>query len=166
EKKHLIEYIEKSLQGKELSYFSFIEGNEAITNLSKALQELVADGGPIVTRYSADSDKVKLFNEQVSNMSKALRKEVEDYVSNQKRQLETISEKIDSVEKRIDKIQTQDVKLQELLIASERIKRDIDIAKNSYDIFSKRGEESRISSSSEAGNFLISIMGKAFPSGG
>ncbi|KWT82981.1 Wzz/FepE/Etk N-terminal domain-containing protein [Candidatus Magnetominusculus xianensis] len=166
EKKHLIEYVENALKDKELSYFSFIEGNDAITNLSKALQELVAEGGPIVTRYSPDSEKVKLFNEQVTNMSKALRREVEGYVNNVRRQLNTTNDKIDSVERRIDKINAQDIKLQELLIATERVKRDIEISKASYDIFSKRKEESRISSSSEAGNFLISTMGKAFPSSG
>ncbi|MBF0552995.1 MAG: SH3 domain-containing protein [Nitrospirae bacterium] len=166
EKKRMIEYIDNALKSKEINYFSFIEGNEAITNLSKNLQELVADGGPIVTRYNKDTEKVNLFNEQVNNMYNSLKREVQGYVNNIKRQLETINDKIDSVERRIDKIQAEDVKLEKTLIDQERLKRDIDIYKVSYDIFSKRKEESSVSSSAAAGNFLISIMGKAFPSSG
>ncbi|WP_420263810.1 SH3 domain-containing protein [Candidatus Magnetominusculus dajiuhuensis] len=166
EKKRMIEYIDNALKSKEINYFSFIEGNEAITNLSKNLQELVADGGPIVTRYNKDTEKVNLFNEQVNNMYNSLKREVQGYVNNIKRQLETINDKIDSVERRIDKIQAEDVKLEKTLIDAERLKRDIEIYKVSYDTFSKRKEESSVSSAAASGNFLISIMGKAFPSSG
>ncbi|MCG6550689.1 MAG: Wzz/FepE/Etk N-terminal domain-containing protein, partial [Candidatus Magnetominusculus sp. LBB02] len=166
EKTRLLKYIEKALKNKEVNYFSFIEGNESITNLSKSLQDLVAEGGPIVAKYKKDTETYHLFNDQVNAMYNALRKEVEGYALNIRRQLDTINDKIDAAESRIDKINAQNVKFQELLVMSERIKRDIDLYKASYDIFSKRNEESRILSSPTGGNLQITILSKAFPSSG
>ncbi len=166
EKAQIIQQINNALQSREISFFSFLDGNESITGLSKSLQALVAERNTILSKYSKESEKAQYIDEQVTATYNALKKEISDYNNNIKRQLETINEKIDSVEQRIEKIQTQNMKLQELTIATERVKRDIEIYKLSYDIFSKRKEESRITSSSEAGTFLISIMGKAFPSSG
>ncbi|MBF0457458.1 MAG: hypothetical protein HQK99_06145 [Nitrospirae bacterium] len=166
EKARLVQYIENALKDKEISYFSFIEGNEAISNLSKNLQDFVSEGGPIVTRYTKESEKYRLYNEQVNIMYNALKKEVEGYVSNVKRQLDTINDKIDNNERRLDRIRAQNIKLQDLIVSTDRIKRDLELDKANYDIFSKRNKEALISSSVVGGNLQISIMSKAFPSTG
>lgn len=166
EKTRLIQYIENALKDKEVNSFAFLEGNEAISNLSKSLQDMMTDGAPIVTKYTKESEKYRIYSEQVNVVYNSLKKEVEGYVSNIRRQLDTINDKIDNDERRLDKIKAQNLRLQELMVSTERIKRDLELDKATYDIFSKRNKEALISSSTVGGNLQISILSKAFPSSG
>jgi uncharacterized protein involved in exopolysaccharide biosynthesis len=164
EKELNIQHLEKALKNKNIQYFSFME-NGPINNLSNKLEELFLERGRILRAYNPMSDKVKLIDKQIDDTYALLKSEVETIEGNIQKQLKVIKYKIGATESKIDEINRNNVALQTQLIEEDRIARDANLYKFSYETFSKRKEESRAVTATNVPSY-ISILSEAFPSDG
>jgi uncharacterized protein involved in exopolysaccharide biosynthesis len=164
EKNLYVKHLEKALRSEDMPLFSFIE-NVPINQLSSKLQELLVERGKILRAYSPNSDKAKLINRHINDTYRLFQSEVRAHKENQWTQLQIILDKIKLIQNKIVEIDKRNVTLQEQTIELDRIERDASIYKFSYDIFSKRREETGTMNSENVPS-QISIVKKAFPSDG
>jgi uncharacterized protein involved in exopolysaccharide biosynthesis len=167
EKELFIRHLQKTINKKDIQFFSFID-NKPINDLSIKLQELIIERGRILRTYHPLSDRVKAIDKQIKNTYASLKSEVLAYKENQLNQLNIINQKIMSIEDRLESINRRNIELQKLLIDLQRMKRETNLLEFSYETFSKRRDEAKMSSAGNMANFPlhISILSKAFPSEG
>ena len=169
EKRLFIEHLEKISSDKNIQFFSAIE-NPAINGLSglgPKLQELVAERRNIQRIYHPLSEKIQAIDEHIDNTYLALKKEVIAYRANLSNHLRIIDEKIIYIEDSIDNISMRNVEVRREQIHIGRIEKEIQLMLFSFETFSKRREEAKISGSKDtAGLSHVSILNKAFPSRG
>jgi uncharacterized protein involved in exopolysaccharide biosynthesis len=159
-----VQHLDKALKDKNMHYFSFIE-NKPLNDLSAKLQDLFIEKGRTLRAYNTASDKVKLIDKQIDDTYTLLKAEVEAIKGNLLKQLKIIKYKIGSIESRIDQINRDNVARQKQIIDTNRLERDANIFKFSYETFTKRKEESRaVTATNIPSN--ISILSEAFPSDG
>ena len=164
DKELTIQHLDKALKDKNIHYFSFIE-NKPINDLSAKLQDLYIERGKTLRAYNLMSDKVKLIDKQIDDTYALLKAEVDGVKSNILKQLKIIKYKIDALEREIYDINRHNVSLQKQIIDTNRIERDANLYKFSYDTFSKRKEESvAVTAKNMPSN--VSILSEAFPSDG
>jgi len=160
ELKEYVEHLEEALSKDGIQFFSFIQDNIPISNLSSKLQELVVERGRILRLYRPESEKVRTIDKQIEDLYAKLRAEVEAYKQNQENLLAISNKKIVSMISRIDHIDEINVELQKQIIKSDTIKRDFDLLKESYETFARRKEEAEIARrTGTAGSFVyVSIL--------
>lgn len=168
EKELQVRHMEKMLNDDNIQFFSFIE-NPAINGvegLSPKLQRLVLERGNILRTYHPLSEKIKAIERQIDDVYLTLKKEVRAYKENLENELRIANEKIVSTKGRLDKIDTRNVALRGLYVRSQRIETEAKMMLSSYEIFSRRKEEARISGSLNKENLFsnVSILSKASPS--
>jgi uncharacterized protein involved in exopolysaccharide biosynthesis len=161
EKELYVEYLEDALDAKEMQFFSSIN-NPSITLLGEKLQNLIIERGNVLRLYHPSSDKVAAVDEQIARVYDTLRAEVAAYTENIRNEADTLGDTIANMETRLQELSTRNVELHTYLVESQRIKRDINLIRHSYDTFSKRLEETRIQASSDA-NALFSISIISWP---
>ncbi|MCI4624828.1 MAG: GumC family protein [Candidatus Magnetoovum sp. WYHC-5] len=166
EKSQNLALLDKTLASKKIEYFSFISNNAAILGLGKSLQTLVVEQKKILSKYLPESEQGVVAEKQIKDTYDALKNEVISYRNSLDNDLKIINEKLKKIKREIADIDAQNIKLHKQFIAEERIKRDIDVYKMSYETFFVRREEARITTSTDAANFFVSIIKKAFPSNG
>lgn len=159
-----VQHLDKALKDTNIHYFSFLD-NKPLSELSVKLQDLFIERGRILRAYNPMSDKVKLINKQIDDTYGLLKNEVEAIKGNILKELKIIRYQINSLEGRIEKIDRDNVTLQKQIIDSNRIERDANIYKFSYDTFVKRKEESLAVTAKNAPS-NVSILSEAFPSDG
>ncbi len=165
EQKLYVEHLDETLSREELQFFSFIV-NDSIGKLSEKLQDLVLERGNLLRVFHPQSSKVMRINEQVDNIYAALKHEVEVYTEDQHNQLDILADTIESLELRLKDLALRNVQLHENSIQTERIQREADLLKHSFETFSNRWEEARITSSSDANNlFSISVLSRPYTTG-
>jgi uncharacterized protein involved in exopolysaccharide biosynthesis len=166
EKKESIHHLEKALRDKNVQYFSFID-NKPINDFSLRLEELHIERGKVLRAYNEMSDKVKLIDRQIDDTYALLKSEVNAHKENQSKLLRIISDKIRSLENRVERINALNVELQKQLVEMQRIARDSRLQEFSYETFSKRREEARMNANVIGSTLAnVSILNKAFPSNG
>jgi uncharacterized protein involved in exopolysaccharide biosynthesis len=168
EKDLLIEHLTNALANENIQYFSFIENNQAIIDLGVALQELFVEHGKILRTYHPSSENAKSLGKQIRDTYLSLKAEVTSYREKQANELRIIQEKISNVKHALNDIEAKNVELQKLFIELQRINREVELLKFSYDTFFKRREEARINSSLDETNLssFVNILSKPFPSDG
>ncbi len=166
EKTLYIEFLEKTINSKDIEYFSFIENNDPITNYGISLRNLYVSWRDILRTYHPKSDHALSYEREVKEVSQAFKQEIITYRANQVNQLKGIFKKILDIQTRMLDIDERNAKLSEQYIISQRLHREIEFLKVSYAAFSKKREESKIDRMFDPSMSYISILSNAFPSDG
>lgn len=170
DKSESVRHITSVLESDGVHFFSFID-NLSITNLSENLQLLIVARGDALRLYHPESKQVQRYNEQIENLSKVLRTEIRAYTGNLKSRLQGLEKLITELETEIKTIEKRNLELYEGHVAYKRLQREMALRSHSFETFSRRLEESRARSGSNATSlFSISILnwprlpqGPAFP---
>jgi uncharacterized protein involved in exopolysaccharide biosynthesis len=164
EKKLYVEHLKNTINTEDIQYFSFIENNLPLSNLGINIQKLYIDWKNILKNYQPDAKNAEELEAEISDLSSALKAEVSSYMKNQENQLKIIRSKIKRIEARNRMFAKVNIELHDQVIASQRISRESNLLKLSYDIFSKKREEARMNRDINPSMRYISILSKAFPS--
>lgn len=165
EKELLVGNLKRAMASKEPHFFSFID-NPSINSFSEKLQALVLQRGGLLRVYHPESVKIMRVDEQVDATYAALKKEVSEYLQAQENRLNIIKETTRSLEERIRAIDSTNVALNDIQVEANRVTRDLDLMKHSYDTFAKRLEEARINAASGKDSlFSIRVIDKPFYGG-
>lgn len=164
EKDLFVKHLREVLASQEVQFYSFIE-NESIRLLGEKVQTLVLERGQLLRIYSEGSEKVRRVDEHIKEAYAALKSEVIDYTTSQETQLNILRDQIESLEVRLEEINARNLALQETVIANQRVQREADLLKLSYDTFARRREEARVSGSGGDALFSVSVLSRPFFSG-
>ena len=162
--KNYLKFIEKTLNSKGISTFSFIN-NINIGDYGKKLAAQILRKQQLLTLYSPKSEKIKLINEEILNTYKGLKNEVRRYLEGEKAKLRGMQEAIESLKVRLKKISNTNIETYKNMLKAKNIQRQVRLLEDSYNIFSRRWEESKINQNTSADKlFSVSILGKAHAS--
>ncbi len=164
EKDLFVKHLREVLASPEVQFYSFIE-NQAIQLLGEKVQTLVLERGQMLRIYSEGSEKVKRVDEHIEIAYAALKSEVVDYLANQETQLDILRDQIESLEVRLEEINKRNLELQETVIANQRVQREADLLKLSYDTFARRREEARVSGGGNNPLVSVSVLSRPFYAG-
>ena len=165
EKEMYVDHLERTLESDEVQFFSFI-GNPSITLLGEKLQTLIIERGNILRVYHADSEKVGAIDEQIGDTYARLKFEVSAFAETQLNEAEILGDQISTLENRLRELSSRNIELHTYLVEKQRVQREMELLRHSYDTFSKRVEEARINTGAAAGRlFSISILSEPFFSG-
>jgi uncharacterized protein involved in exopolysaccharide biosynthesis len=170
-KRGLIMQLDMALKDKGIQYFTFIpskdNANKTIMDMSLKLADAVAERSRILRTFKEESDKAKVIDKFISDVSASLRGEALKYQKNQTVELQIMNEQIANIEKSLRDINAKNVDLQKQIIDMQRLTRETRLQEFSYETFSKRSSEAQINSKAALSNLTnVSILNKAFPSEG
>ncbi|MFC1657462.1 GumC family protein [Candidatus Moduliflexota bacterium] len=162
-----IEHIQKALEEENVQYFSFLE-SEPINDLSLKLAELVVEQGNVLRTYHPQSEMAEAIGGQVRETFGLIKEEVRAYKENLRKELQIVTEKIAAMEGTIAGYDMKNVALQEQIVNEDRIAREAELLRFSYETLAKRREEIGINDQLgiDEPTMSVSILGKAFPSDG
>ncbi len=153
------------LKNDAIQSFSF-PGNGVLETMGLKLQELFIEKGNILRKYHQKSEKVALIEKQIESTYKKYKAEVkiQQWIIN--KELESVQKKILRIENQIKSINTQNVTLHKQLVDMNRIQRELNLFQNSYEAFYKRTEEIKLYDTSGGALSPVSVISRAFPSDG
>lgn len=161
ESKNYISYLESALSSPDIHFFNFIDNIE-IGRFSDKLQYLLIERESLLKIYQPDSKKVRMMERQINDMYKTFKSEVKGYVDDQKAKLYAMEKTMDSLEERLTKFSSKNIKLYKNMVETRRINREIRMLEDSYITFAKRWEQARIESTTDSNRlFAVSILGNA-----
>ncbi|MBF0343722.1 MAG: hypothetical protein HQL06_05760 [Nitrospirae bacterium] len=165
DKTNLIETLNKNINAKNPDAFKFIENVASIKQLSVSLNDLQLEKIAYLKKYLPESEKIALINEQISKLEGKLMSEAKNYKVVLEKDLNTIQQKIQDLQQRLNVINTLNVELKKQAIRNDRMNLEKNVLNDSYTTLSLRKNESRLNSSL-ATNFFINVITEAFPSNG
>ena len=158
EQKLNIKHLEDLLNAPGIQFFSSIT-NPPINQLGAKLQDLYVERGDLYRTFTKDSSQIRRIDEQIMDTYTALKAEVQSYLGAQRQKLEIIDQQIGLVKKRLSGISKRNLELYAGLIERKNIYSEAQVLEQSFQIFSKRSNEARISTSPNADRlFSISII--------
>ncbi len=159
--------IEKTLVGNEVQFFSYIE-NPSITNFGQRIAALVRERDDLLRIYQPQQDIVISLNDQIAENMTLLRKEIALVKDSLAKKLQVISTQISDLEAQIAWYNDKNVAMGEQLISTQRILRETEVMKSSYETYAKRTDEVAINNTLASNEPSISakILNSAFPSKG
>lgn len=160
EKQQQVRRLETALTAKNPQLFSAL-GVSAIATLAEKVQGVMLERAGLLSLYRADSQKIRNIDRQLETSFAALQKEVEGYVKDQHSAVEILDQQIVMLEERIQGLVERNLALSGHQIEMQRLNRELDLGRQSHDIFMKRWEEARINSSPEANSlFAINVLSR------
>lgn len=160
EKQQQVRSLESAMATRNPQLFSSL-GVPAIATLAEKVQGVILERAGLLSLYRPDSQKIRNIDRQLETSFAALRKEVDGYVKEQHSGLEILDEQIAMLEGRVRELTDRNLVLSNHQIEIQRLNRELELSRNSYDIFMKRWEETRINSSPEANNlFSINVLSR------
>ncbi|MDP8218721.1 MAG: Wzz/FepE/Etk N-terminal domain-containing protein [Candidatus Theseobacter exili] len=167
DKRSTIDLLSKAIKNNDIQMLSFID-NPTINNITSNMQDLLFERASILRTYNSSSKAVKNINNQIDNMYSLLSSEAKTYKNDLQDQLATIEDKLQNIKTKIMGIDKKNVELQKVFLESKTIMREADLLGASYETFSKRTEEAKISSAVHSTNLstYVSILSESFPSDG
>jgi len=160
-----VEALDQAMQSDDIRFYGFVD-NLSIKDLGGKLQDLFIERGTLARVYSPKSNKLLHVDQQLTESFIALKAEVQDYRSDMQVRLDAVTAKMASLRQRLDALSRRNIDLYVLSIEHQRVQRDLDLLKHSYEIFSMRLGEARINNRSDANSlFAISILSKPSFSG-
>lgn len=161
-----IEPLEKAIAAGGVQYFSFLN-NLSINDLSDRLMVLTAEREALLRAYRPDSDKVRAITESVDQISGMLRAEAQRILAKRRAELEAIEEQMAFVRASASDLEARNIELQAHLTKLERLERELMLARESYETFTRRREEARINNATAAASIStnVSLLSRAAASG-
>lgn len=165
QKKYLLEHLRERLKAKDLQFFSSLDNN-LINRLAEKLEDLYIEKGNLLRVYDPVSPVIKAFDEQLEKTTEMLKSEVNTYSKSLLSQVTASEDKITSLMVKLDDLSARNVDLYAQQIDMQRMNRELDLLKYSYDVFCKRREEAKINTGGDANRlFAVSLVNKPFCSG-
>lgn len=162
EKQLAVKHLNNAVTGEELQFFSSIQV-PSIASLGEKLQNLYVEQGNIRRVYTDDTDKVQSIDRQIAETYTKLKGEVSGYAEMLTNEANILQDQITTIEKRIRELSITNLRLHTYQVEKQRIDRQIELFKGSYETFAKRLEEARINTSTDAGTlFSIRILSLPF----
>ncbi|MBU2552545.1 MAG: hypothetical protein KKB20_29300 [Proteobacteria bacterium] len=160
-----VHYLEKVVEKPELQFFSFIT-NASINRLGEQLQGLYMEKGKLLRVYDPESEVVKRIEEQIEKTFKTLKAEVATYTKSRAQEVEALENKVKTLEESLQSLVDRNLELHTHMIEAQRVNREMDLVKHSYETFYTRREEAAIDTSGGANSiFTIRVVRRPFFSG-
>lgn len=159
--------IDKALADQNIQYFAFLD-NTAIRDIGLRLSVLVKERGDLLRIYQPQNDAVVAVNEQIDRELAALNKEVVLVKESLAKKLQALDTQITDLEAQIALYDDKNVAMAEQIVGTERIKREAEVIKASYETYAKRSDEVAINNELVSNEPSISakVIDSAFPSKG
>ena len=138
-----IAYLESALSGSSVKLFSAID-NAVIASFADKIQTLLVERARLLRTYIEEGPVIKRFDEQIKFAMKSLHNEVRMILDKRLSQLGAVRDKLAAMRRQVDILDKRNMALQENQFKSNRIQRELDLYKGSYDTFFLRREEVRI----------------------
>lgn len=144
EKEMQTRHLAEALENRDYQLFSYLD-SPTISQLGAQLMSLLSEKNRVLSTYSPTSEKVTSLNKQIQSSSAVLKEEVTKYQENLANELEILNMKIAEAEKSIVELDKRSVNLQKQLVEMNRLSRESAVLQHSYDVFSRKKEEARLS---------------------
>ena len=158
----LITQVTEAIKNDETEFFTDIDipGVNAIT---ENLAELTLKRGQAVSHYQETSEVILAIDRLIDETNSLLRSEVERYIGSLTNNLDMLDSRIEHLQKSIQDLEERNIKLQRISLQEKRMQREAELVEYSYNTFSKRQEEARISAAIAKANMSsdVSILSRA-----
>lgn len=160
EKRLLIQDIERALTSSDLQLFSYLDV-PSINALAEKVEAMMVARANLLSLYTTESQKIQNSEAEIDTATKALRDEVSSYRHNQGSILQGLEAQIVELEGRLNVIAGGNLALSDHQVEIDRIRRELELQNQSYNVFTKRWEEARMNASPEANSlFAINVLSR------
>ncbi len=151
--------LQQALTDTGTQYFAFLN-MEAIDSMGSRLKDLKTERARIERSFQPDSARMKSLDENIRTTYEELHREVQRVAETRAVEIEGIEARTRELQEAIKVIETRNVELTRHASDMQRMNREAGLLAFSYETFSKRAEEARITSAISAANFSgeVSIL--------
>jgi len=159
--------IEKALAGSDIQYFTFMD-NLAIREVGLNLAVLVRERGELLRFYKPEHDAVAALTEHINAHMVNLKKEVGYTRDSIAKKLQALDTQIADLEAQVAWYGDKNLNMAKQLVGTQRILRETEVMKSSYQTYSQRTDEVAINNAlaSDEPTIEAKIIDSAFPSKG
>ena len=155
DQKFKVNLMEADIRSGETSYFSYIKDPQ-ILELSNLVLEIIKQRNEAARIFHPESKKIENYNKQIQGAMGNFKHEIGKYVNAQKSELENINSKMEFLSNQIKTLRDQNMGHYEASVRAKMLERQIAVLEDSYNTFTKRLEEAKISNSYQT-NTLFSV---------
>ncbi len=155
DQKFKVNLMEADIRSGEASYFSYIKDPQ-ILELSNLVLEIIKQRNEEARIFHPESKKIENYNKQIQAAMGNFKHEIGKYVNAQKSELENINSKMEFLVNQIKTLRDQNMNHYEASVRAKMLERQIAVLEDSYDTFTKRLEEAKISNTYQT-NTLFSV---------
>lgn len=155
DQKFKVNLMEADIRSGETSYFSYIKDPQ-IQELSGIVLEIIKQRNEEARIFHPESKKIENYNKQIQAAMGNFKHEISKYVNAQKAELENINSKMEFLSNQIKTLRDQNMGHYEASVRAKMLERQIAVLEDSYDTFTKRLEEAKISNTYQT-NTLFSV---------
>lgn len=158
---------EQALASNDIMYFTFME-NLAIRQVGLNLAGLVRERGDLMRVYQPEHNTVTALTDQINENMAILRKEVGTVKDISAKKLQAVDTQISDLEAQIAWYDDKNLAMAKQLVGTQRILRETEVMKASYETYSQRTDEVAINNAlaSDEPTIQAKILDSAFPSKG
>lgn len=157
-----LESLNNALERDSVQMFSFLN-NDSMNRLGGQLALLIEKREDSARHFLPETPMITGMDQQIDRIYKLLRTEAKQILEDRGNTVESLEISIEKLEEQIQEISARNIVLQTSLFEKMRLDRDIRMLENSYETYTRRSEESRISSAIAAANISgeVTILAKA-----
>jgi uncharacterized protein involved in exopolysaccharide biosynthesis len=158
---------EKALADNDVQYFAFLD-NPTVREIAIRLSALYVERGNLLRIYQPEHDAVVALTEQVTDNLGLLKREVGVIRESYGKKLQSVNSQIKDIETQIVRYDDKNMALAEQIVAAQRIAREAEVMRSSFETYAKRADEVAINNTLASDEPMISvkIIDAAFPSKG
>lgn len=136
--------------------------------LNNRLLELKTERSKLLRTYLPGSKAVAQVDSEISEMLSLVVGEMDQYKRAKQAELAVLQAQIAGVTSRMQTLNERNLELQQQIMESRRIEREIALHQQSYETFARRREEARIRAAMESADLsaFVTVLNKAYPSDG
>jgi len=159
--------IEKALADNDVQYFAFLD-NPTVREIAIRLSTLYVERGNLLRIYQPEHDAVVALTEQITDNLALLKREVGVIRESFGKKLQSVNAQIKDLERQIAGYDEKNIALAEQIIGAQRIAREAEVMRSSYETYAKRADEVAINNTlaSDEPTISVKIIDTAFPSKG
>lgn len=160
EKKFQINLIENDLKSNKMVFFTYVK-NDPIADYAKQIQDLIVARNKTLEIFHPNSSKVKRIDERIQELYGMFKQEMGQYLRAEKATLNGIEKNMKMYEDRISTIAQENMRLNKAMAKQKVLNREIKVLEDSYETFTKRLEEARISNNYNTNKlFSVTVLEK------
>jgi uncharacterized protein involved in exopolysaccharide biosynthesis len=162
-----IALVEKALADNDVQYFAFLE-NQTVREIGLRLSSLYVERGSLLRIYQPENEVVIALTEQITDNLALLKREVGVVKENFAKKLQSVNAQIKDLSAQIALYDAKNIALAEQIIGTQRIAREAEVMRSSYETYAKRADEVAINNAlaSDEPTISVKIIDTAFPSKG
>lgn len=163
----VVAQVEKALVETDVQYFAFLD-NLTVREIGVRLSALDVERGNLLRIYQPEHDSVVSLTEQINDNIALLKREAGVIMEGFRKKLQSVNSQIQDIETQIVVFDDRNMALAEQIIGTQRIVREAEVMRSSYETYAKRATEVAINNTLASDEPIISvkIIDSAFPSKG